>query len=46
MLITIVYGAMCFDDLRTIYSTLYHTFREACYVKGLVTIIVNGLMLL
>jgi len=37
MLLTIVRGAMCFDDLRTGHVTLHPTFHEACCAKGLVS---------
>jgi len=37
MLLTIVRAATCFDDLTTFNGTLYPTFREACYIRGLVS---------
>jgi len=37
MLLTIVRGATCFNDLRTFHGMLYPTFREACCAMGLVS---------
>jgi hypothetical protein len=36
LLLTVVPGAMSFEDLRTYHGTLYHTFKEACQARGLV----------
>jgi len=37
MLLTIVRGATCYDDLRTFHGTLFPTVREACCARGLVS---------
>jgi hypothetical protein len=36
MLLNVVQGATCFEDLGTYHGTLYNTFKEACEARGLV----------
>ena len=35
MLLHIVQGATCYEDLRTVNGTLHSTFKEACLARGL-----------
>jgi hypothetical protein len=36
MLLNVVEGATCFEDLRTYHGTLFNSFKEACEARGLV----------
>jgi hypothetical protein len=36
MLLNVVQGATCFEDLRTYHGTLYNSFKEVCEARGLV----------
>ena len=35
MLLNKVKGPTCYEDIRTVNGILYPTFKEACYVLGL-----------
>ncbi|KAL5186650.1 ATP-dependent DNA helicase PIF1 [Glycine soja] len=35
MMLSSAKGSQCYEDIRTVENVVYHTFREACFAKGI-----------